>query len=101
MAKKRPKPLAVDAEPGRGFDDRYLRVQLSYAIEVDDYVCYNDAYAYFRDIEDVLADVAKLIGEGVPDAAMSLAEYTLELLSESVGMVDDSDGGLMNVLSIA
>lgn len=93
--------VAAGVDAGDAFDDRNLRKRLERAIEVHDFVGYREAYAYFGDVEEVLAGVADLIGEGFADAARALAEYALELLESVGGLIDDSDGALREAISRA
>lgn len=45
--------------------------------------------------------MARLIDGGFPDAAITLSEYALDLLEASADRVDDSEGGLWDVLDQA
>ncbi|MFD2077567.1 SWIM zinc finger family protein [Actinopolymorpha cephalotaxi] len=86
--------VAAGVDAGDAFDNRHLRSRLEQAVDVGYYVDYREAEGYFWGIEEVLTEVAKLIGEGFPDAARELAAYALDLLESAAGLVDDSDGGL-------
>ncbi|HVK22315.1 MAG TPA: SWIM zinc finger family protein [Actinokineospora sp.] len=90
--------IASGADARHVYDDEPLRARLTRAVEVDDFIGYREAYAYFEIIDDVLAEVAGLIDEGFADIAIGLAEYTLELLAEAGGQIDDSDGGLRGAM---
>jgi hypothetical protein len=93
--------VAAGADPSAAFDDRELREQLERAIEIADYIDYAGAYGYFQHVEAALEAVASLIEGGFPDAAITLSEYALELLEDSAERVDDSDGGLGEVIARA
>ncbi|MET9022665.1 DUF6880 family protein [Actinopolymorpha sp. NPDC004070] len=86
--------VAAGVDAGEAFDDAHLRSRLEQAIDAGYYVDYREAGEYFWAVDEVLTEVAKLVGEGFPDAARGLAAYALELLEAAAGMVDDSDGGL-------
>lgn len=86
--------VAAGADARGACDDRALRNQLERAIEITDFVDYRSAYSYFHDIDEVLDDVAGLTDAGFPAAAGELALYAMQLLEDSAGLVDDSDGGL-------
>ncbi|WP_157528906.1 SWIM zinc finger domain-containing protein [Nocardia sp. NRRL S-836] len=91
--------LAAAAGQRNAFDDRDIRVRLERAIEIPDYVEYGEAYGYFLHVGDALDEVERLVGAGFADAAITLAEYALELLESSAERVDDSDGGLSEAIA--
>lgn len=93
--------VAAGEQADDAYDDRALRTHLERAIQIRDFVDYHGAYTYFRDVEEALTEVAKLIDQGFADPARTLAEYALELLEESAGQIDDSDGGLRGALDRA
>jgi hypothetical protein len=86
--------VAAGAGPHDAFDDAALEERLRRAIEIRDFVDYRSASSYFDDVGEALDAVNQLIDAGFPENAMVLAEYALELLEASAGLVDDSDGGL-------
>jgi uncharacterized Zn finger protein len=90
--------VAAGADDSNAFDDRELRERLELAIEIGDYVDYGAAYGYFHHIGEALNAVAGLVDGGFPDAAITLAEYALELLEGAADRVDDSDGGLRDAI---
>lgn len=93
--------LVAAAGNENGFDDRAMRERLERAIDIPDYVDYAGAYGYFRYVGEALDEVERLVHNGFPDAAITLAEYALELLESSAERVDDSDGGLMEAIGRA
>ncbi len=93
--------VAAGAQAHDAYDDRALRTRLERAMEIRDFVDYQGAYSYFRDVEEALAEVAGLIDQGFADTAINLAEYALELLEDAAQRVDDSDGGLRVAISRA
>jgi uncharacterized Zn finger protein len=90
--------IAAGADVGSAFDDRELRERLELAIEIGDYVDYGAAYGYFHHVGEALDAVADLVDGGFPNAAITLAEYALELLEGAADRVDDSDGGLRDAI---
>jgi len=93
--------LAAAAGQENAFDDRDVRDRLERAIDISDFVDYGGAYGYFMHVGEALDEVERLIGAGFPDAAVTLAEYALELLESSAERVDDSDGGLAEAIARA
>ncbi|GAB2819282.1 hypothetical protein GCM10027200_18610 [Lentzea nigeriaca] len=93
--------LAVAAGQENAFDDRDIRDRLERAIDIPDFIDYAGAYGYFMHVADALDEVELLIDAGFPDAAITLAEYALELLESSAERVDDSDGGLSEAIARA
>ena len=91
--------VAAGADARDAYDDHALRTRLERVIEIGDFVDYREAYSYFRDVDEALTEVARLIDKGFADNAMNLAEYALELLERAAGQVDDSDGGLRVALN--
>jgi hypothetical protein len=93
--------LAAAAGQENTFDDRDVRARLERAIDIPDFVDYAGAYGYFARVDEALDEVERLVGAGVADAAITLAEYALELLEASAERVDDSDGGLSEAIARA
>lgn len=93
--------LAVAAGQENAFDDRDIRDRLERAIDIPDFVDYGGAYGYFMHVAEALDEVERLIDTGFPDAAITLAEYVLELLESSAERMDDSDGGLSEAIARA
>lgn len=91
--------LAAAAGQENAFDDRDVRERLERAIDIPDFVDHGGAYGYFLHVGEALDEVERLIGAGFADAAITLAEYALELLESSAERVDDSDGGLSEVIA--
>ncbi|WP_275293937.1 DUF6880 family protein [Amycolatopsis sp. La24] len=93
--------VARGADARTVFDARALRERLEDAIEIRGFVDYDTAYSYFRGVNAALGEVAAVVDAGFPDAAAELAEYSLELLDDAAGQVDDSGGGLREALDRA
>jgi hypothetical protein len=74
-----------------------LRLKLSDAIEILDFVDYKGARAYFRGVDDALEDLTEYARNGGVGARV-LAEYALDLVEEAIQQVDDSDGGGLEAL---
>jgi uncharacterized Zn finger protein len=93
--------LAAAAGHEQAFDDSDVRERLERAIDIPDFVDYAGAYGYFVHVGEALDDVERLVDGGFPDAAITLAEYALDLLESSAERVDDSDGGLSEAITRA
>lgn len=93
--------LAAGGDAHDALDDTALRERLERAIDIDDFVDWRRAFAYFRDVDEALEAVEDLIRQGFPDTAITLAEYALELLEDASSSIDDSDGGLAEALGHA
>lgn len=93
--------LAAAAGQKNAFDDRDIRARLERAIDIPDFVDYGGAYGCFLHVGEALDEVGRLVGAGFADAAITLAEYALELLESSAERVDDSDGGLSEAIARA
>ncbi|MGH9248486.1 MAG: SWIM zinc finger family protein [Acidimicrobiales bacterium] len=90
--------VAAGADAREAYDDTDMRARLTRAIASETIIDYGGATSYFGEIDDTLSEVEELVFQGFPDAAIELTEYALELLEESAGMVDDTDGGLRVVI---
>jgi tetratricopeptide (TPR) repeat protein len=90
--------VAAGGDSRIAYDDSELRGILVDAIAVDDFVHYRSARSYVIGVNDALGRVDDLIAQGFPDAAIELAEFTLDLLEEAINLVDDSDGGVGGVI---
>ncbi|MCG8921437.1 SWIM zinc finger family protein [Lentzea sp. CC55] len=75
--------LAAAAGQKNAFDDRDTRARLERAIDIPDFIDYGGAYGYFLHVGEALDEVGRLVGAGFADAAITLAEYALELLESS------------------
>ena len=64
------------------------------AVEVDDYLRYGEAADYARGVEEAVDLIEDLLEAGQAAAVVELAESCLWSLTETMGMVDDSDGHL-------
>jgi hypothetical protein len=90
--------VAAGADADQALDERLLRTRLDRAIEITDFIGYQETYSYVRGVEAELEQLLELIEQGFPDAAMRLAEYAVGLLQDGAGLIDDSDGELSAVL---
>ncbi len=76
--------------------DTYRRA-LDSAIDIGDYVPYQEASGYFERIDDVLSSIAEL-SDSHPAAVIELTEYALTRMEQAIESIDDSDGGTSDIL---
>lgn len=74
-----------------------FRHALEAAFETDGDVGYREAYDYTSGIDSVLDSLGQLLEDGHADAVVALAEHAADLAEESLGYIDDSDGGMSGV----
>lgn len=72
------------------------RQAISAAFDTDGYVSYREAYDYTTGIGSVLDELQTLV-EGHAADVKTLSEYAAELAQDSLGYIDDSDGGMSMV----
>jgi len=75
------------------------RQALDDALHVEEVVPYQDAYAYVRGIDDVIDGLEDMLIGGEAARVVELAEEGLEDVAERIGWVDDSDGGMSELLA--
>ena len=71
---------------------------LDAALWTDDMIDYRDTYDYVRGIEDVVASLPDLLQNSNAENVIRLAEYGIDAVEEHLPYVDDSDGGMGDVL---
>lgn len=76
--------------------DTYRRA-IDSAVDVGDYVPYQEASGYFERIDRVLSSIAEL-SDTHPAAVIELTEYALTRMEQAIQSIDDSDGGTGEVL---
>ena len=79
---------------------RILR-RLDRAAEITDYIRYQEATSFAYGIGRELDAAQELREQGFGGAAIEVLEYAIELMEESLGNVDDSDGEVGGVLATA
>jgi tetratricopeptide (TPR) repeat protein len=76
-----------------------LKALIQKAFTVSDYVDYRDAYTVVDRAGDAAGVIENAIDNGNPRLAAELAQYALELGADAINHVDDSDGGLGDVMA--
>lgn len=90
--------LAAAKSRAKGIDLGPYRSALLRAVMTDGYVDYRHAEDYARGIEEAVAAIEELLGEGHAAEVIELAEEALGLVDEAVEACDDSDGSLGGIL---
>ncbi len=81
-----------------GFNASTWRKMIHKAFETGDFVSYRQAYHYIHIIDEMIDSIEELLeGPHAGDVA-ELAEYALEQAAEAVNYMDDSDGGMGEVM---
>lgn len=83
--------LIVAQNNPRGVDIEAYRKELKNVIEIDDYIDYDEAYRYTRNIEKVISSIENLL-DSHAQAVVDLCEYGLNLASKAMQNIDDSSG---------
>lgn len=73
------------------------RQALAAAFDTDGYVSYREAYDYTTGISSMLDELRTLLDAGHAADVITLSEYAAQLAQDSLGYVDDSDGGMSMV----
>lgn len=76
-----------------------FRKMIDQAVDWGDFVDYKSMYEYSQGIEDVIASLRELFEEKRADEVIELSEHFLQSLEAQIGMMDDSDGYMSDILS--
>lgn len=84
--------LTIETAGGRapGTTLAAYRDVLQGAIEVDEYVSYNEISDYSQGLDESVAMLEELLERGRPDEVIELCEYALELLEDAQSSVENS-----------
>lgn len=91
--------LQMTAAADANVDGRAVRRVIDQAVRTIDHVPYREAWDYVRGIMDAVELIDGVRQAGDPLAAISLAEHALRRVASAIGDVDDSDGGMSEVLA--
>lgn len=86
--------LKVALEQPDGVDVATVRQALRDAISVDDFVAYDEVYAYCHAIQTVLSSLEELIQQSHASDVIDLCEEAISMLEVAMNSVDDSSGYL-------
>ncbi len=84
-------------DPGR-LDLATYRRAIDEAIDVRGFVDYREAWDYVRGIDGAIDGIEALYKRGHAAEAVALAEHALAAVEQAIESVDDSDGGLGEIL---
>lgn len=85
---------AASIGTGVALQEAPYRQALAAAFDTDGYVDYREAWDYTSGIVAVLDEVHGLLDAGYAAEVKNLSEYAADLGEESIGYIDDSDGGM-------
>lgn len=74
------------------------RALIDRAFTVHGFVGYQDAYGYFAGIDETIDALEELLGGGQAETVIELAEHALRALATAIEHVDDSGGGMHEVV---
>ncbi|MDI6732619.1 MAG: hypothetical protein QME51_00735 [Planctomycetota bacterium] len=69
------------------------------AVNTGDFVDYQSAWDYTQNVNEVIDSIAELLKEGYANETIELTEYFLSAVEDQMGNIDDSDGGMGDILS--
>ncbi|MHB9028680.1 MAG: SWIM zinc finger family protein [Candidatus Latescibacterota bacterium] len=75
-----------------GPDFAAYRAALAHALKITGYVSYHDAWDYIWKVQSVVEMLEGFLEDGYALEVRDLAEYALNLMGQSYGQIDDSDG---------
>jgi uncharacterized Zn finger protein len=90
--------LEVARRGGKGLDLRTYRRAIDAAVNVADFVDYEEAFDYAHGIEEAVKGIAALLKDGYAVEVIELAEYALERVEGAIEHMDDSDGHMSGIL---
>ncbi len=90
--------LKMTCASGQEIDLKAFKKTLDRAIKIRGFVHYRDAYAYTQKVQRVVESVATLFDAGHADSVIVLSEYGLKTLEKALESMDDSDGGMNELL---
>ncbi|MFQ5694014.1 MAG: SWIM zinc finger domain-containing protein, partial [Nitrospinota bacterium] len=85
-------------EGTRGLDLAAYREAVDRAVRTGGFVEYSEAFGYVQGIGEAIDGIEELLKEGHASEAIGLAEYALERVEGAMGEVDESDGGMGDLL---
>jgi uncharacterized Zn finger protein len=90
--------LEVARKGAKGLDLRTYRQAIDAAVDVEEFVDYEDAYEYAQDIGEAVKSVEALLKDGHAAEVIELCEYALERVEGAIEHMDDSDGYMGGLL---
>ncbi|MBN1865624.1 MAG: hypothetical protein JW808_12070 [Victivallales bacterium] len=74
-----------------------MRSVLRQAMTIEDFISWRDTSDYYRGVDAVIRRIKKMLPKH-PAEVVDLTEYALGLWEEAIQLIDDSDGGMGEVL---
>lgn len=90
--------LKASAE-GKNIDFDAVKKIIGNVVDYDDFVDYRSMYQYAQDIRRVIDSLREFLNRRQAETAIELAEYFLSRIENKMGMVDDSNGHMGDILS--
>lgn len=90
--------LKIASTSAEGINLTALKKAIDRAVKIRDFVDYYEADAYTQKVQSVVEAVATLLKEGQANAVIELSEYALKALEKAIESIDDSDGGMSDLL---
>ncbi|MCG8356791.1 MAG: hypothetical protein MI920_14570, partial [Kiloniellales bacterium] len=69
------------------------------ATSTDHFIHYREAHAFASRIDDVIDSLEEMLRAGQAASVIELAEHGLDKLEQSLGHIDDSDGGMGSLMN--
>ncbi len=83
---------------GKRPDSEKFKMAIRNACSSYDFVEYSETWDFASGIDDVVDEIAELLGKGYADLVVELSEYAIEEVENALSYTDDSDGTLGMIL---
>ena len=90
--------LKTAKERASGVNMHMYRAAIDRAVDTGDFVSYSDAFDYTQGIADITDSIEELLKEGYGAEVIELSEHALSGIENHMGMVDDSDGNMGDII---
>ena len=90
--------MAAATEGARATRLATFRASIDGAVATRGFVSYSEMWDYASGIDDAIDGLERLLGEGVADDVVELAEYALSAVEAAMQEVDDSSGHMGGIL---
>lgn len=76
------------------FNGEHFKRLIDRVVKPGVYVHYRQMWGYTRNIQSVVCEIEKYLEDGYAAEVIEIVEYALDQVEETLGQVDDSDGGI-------